>query len=108
MDCLGDQTVSVYRREADGVVRRVFHRCCYTHTARLVRHERYERLERQCLLVLPGAVELKPGDRVFEGLGPEQVDWDSFLPVSVPGLSEVSWVRQYAVDGKIHHTEAGR
>lgn len=65
-----------------------------------------DRFRREFLLVLPEDLPLQPGDRVFDGIGPEQVDWASFLPVEVPGLSQVRRACPYRFRGEFHHWEA--
>ena len=104
---LGRQRVTVYRMTPQGLVRRVLTNCYYSHTEKIMSYERYERHHRACLLIAPGRVDLQVGDRVYPGVGPETVDWDGFLPVTVPGLSQITRVKTVAVDGKVHHTEAG-
>ena len=60
------------------------------------------------LVIHPGsAQQIFPGDRIFAGVGPEEVQWGEFLPAAVPGLGQVSYVRVYRLAGGICHTEAG-
>ena len=68
--------------------------------------QREDRFCREFLLVLPEELSLLPGDRVFDGVGPEAVDWVTFLPVTVPGLSQVGAVAPYRFRGQFHHIEA--
>ena len=49
-----------------------------------------------------------PGDRIYDGVGPEQVVWESFLPVNVPGLSELAYATPWYWEGEYSHWEAGR
>ena len=98
------QTVTVYRREGGSVTRRVVEGCFYHHEARTDG----ERFVRKFLLICPGAVEIRPGDRVLEGVGPEDVVWEEFLPVNVPGLGEAAYAAPWYWDGHIDHWEAGR
>ena len=101
---LCDRTVTVYRLEKGQVHRRVLTQCFY----------RYEdvaaedRFTRKFLLICPGTEALRPGDRIFDGIGPEQVDWAQFLPVAVPGLSEAAYAAPRHWQGSIAHWEAGR
>jgi len=101
---LCDQTVTVYRREKGKVSRRVLEDCFYKFTDTVEN----DRFVRKFLLVLPGAEPLRPGDRVFDGIGPETVNWEEFLPVNVPGLSQAAYAEPYYFLGKVHHWEAGR
>ena len=64
------------------------------------------RFRRSCLLILPVDLELLPGDRIFDGIGPEKVEWSSFLPVEVPGLSQVRTASPYRFRDSFHHWEA--
>lgn len=101
---LCDRTVTLYRRTGDQVERRVLQGCFY-------RYEDCadeERFVRKCLLIWPGAEDIRPGDRVLEGVGPEIVVWEQFLPICVPGLSEVDYAAPWYVDGQLVHWEAGR
>lgn len=62
---------------------------------------------RKFLLIVPGdKTELFPGDRVHWGIGPKEVDWDTFLPIHFPWLVEVGKVRDFRFNGKILHREA--
>jgi len=47
------------------------------------------------------------GDRIYPGEGPEQINWEMFLPVNVEGLSQIDWVRPCYLFGELHHVEAG-
>ena len=100
---LCDKTVTVYRKVDGQVERTVLTGCFY----------RYEdvlgeaRFTRKCLLIHPGATKFCPGDRIYDGVGPEQVVWESFLPVNVPGLSELAYATPWYWEGEYSHWEAG-
>ena len=98
------QTVTLYRPVGNTVERRVLYGCFYRYED-IAENDRFLR---KFLLIRPGAVEIRPGDRVFDGIGPEQVVWEKFLPICVPGLSEVDYAAPWRVDGQIVHWEAGR
>ena len=104
---LHDRTVTVYHPGETGVERRVLEGCYYQYQD--LQRESAEGIweERSFLLLIPGLDSIVPGDRVFDGIGPEDVDWEVFLPVNVPGLSQVAYVTRYAT-GPLCHTEAGR
>lgn len=54
--------------------------------------------------------DLKPGDKVFLGDGPEptgRVFWNSFIPASVPGLVVVKDMDVKYWNGSVCHIEAG-
>ena len=62
------------------------------------------------LLVMPGDTQrIFVGDRVIDGVGPQITpeQWDRFLPVNTPALSQVAYVLPYYRDGKLCHVEAG-
>ena len=104
---LQDRTVTVYHLGETSVERRVLEGCFYQYQS--VREERPEGIyeETKFLLLIPGLDEIVPGDRVYDGVGPEEVDWAVFLPVNVPGLSQAAYVTRYNT-GPLCHTEAGR
>jgi len=101
------QRVTVYHRTRDGVQRRVIDGCYYDW--KVVRQPTLEGVQEETvfLLILPPGERIEPGDRVYDGTGPEQVDWQSFLPATVPGLSQTAWVRPCYIGSSLHHTEAG-
>ena len=113
MNCLADyglcdQTVTLYRRRGDGVTRQVVDNACFSYTLQQVTDPRGTRQETMFTLIIPGDARLQPGDRVFDGIGPEDVDWDTFLPVSVPGLAQVEYAQLCNQPGLACHTRAGR
>ena len=101
---LCNQTVTRYRKVGDAVERRVLNGCFYRYSD----HADEEQFLRKFLLICPGAEAIRPGDRVFDGIGPEQVQWETFLPVNVPGLSEAAYAAPWHWQGEIAHWEAGR
>ena len=105
---LCDQTVTVYRQD-QGVQRFVVEGCFYRHREALVEIAEGVRREKTCLLVVPGEKFLpRVGDRICAGVGPEQVEWESLLPVYVPTLTELNYVEPQYWMGNICHIEAGR
>lgn len=107
---LCDQTVTVYHRQGDTVQRRVASGCFYRFEDHLTEDENGLRFVRKFLLIQPGPVPVHPGDRILEGEGPAVTAdrWDRFLPVTVPGLSEVAYAAPWHWEGRICHWEAGR
>ena len=108
---LCDKTVTVYRRQADQILRLVAQACYYSWQEVQVTDERGCRRETKCLLIMPGDKQkVFVGDRIFDGVGPDIAlqDWAAFIPVKVAGLSEVSYVQPYYWDGMLCHVEAGR
>jgi hypothetical protein len=101
---LCDQTVTVYRKNAETVCRQVIENAFFA----LEEGRTGENAPvRNFLLIVPGPeVKLFPGDRVLEGIGPVEVDWEAFLPIHIPGLVEVGRTRHYRLGGEICHVEA--
>ena len=100
------QTVTVYRKDGS---REVLENCHYSWEDRLVTHDTGNRWERSFLLIVPGETQrVFAGDRVYAGIGPEKVDWNRFLPVNTPGLSEAAYAKLLLWEGFPCHTEAGR
>lgn len=102
---LCNQTVTLYTQTKEGLQRRVVRGCFY--------HYCRERLsdglsQTRFTLILPGEEPVQIGTRVLPGIGPEQVDFQTFLPVNTPGLGQVAYVEPYYLDGRLHHWEAGR
>ena len=102
------QTVTLYRKKAEGVSRQVLDGCFYSWQTEQTEEEAGLRQDTRFLLVIPGACDIRPGDRVFDGIGPETVEWERFLPVCVPGLSQVAYVKPCYFGSILCHTEAGR
>ena len=101
------QTVTVYHRENEEIRRRGITGCDYDW--KQIQRAEGEGIHQDTvfLLILPAGQQLEPGDRIYEGIGPEQVDWVQFVPALVKGLSQASWVRPCFVGSSLHHTEAG-
>ena len=102
------QTVTLYRKTGDEVLRRVAENCFYSWQDCMEEREDGIRFQRKCFLVTP--VEIMPGDRVLEGVGPEieKSEWTAFLPVYVPTLSELVYADAKYFLGRLHHYEGGR
>ena len=100
---LCDQTVTVYRRNW----RRVAENCHLSRQRSTPTQSYGKSEEKRFLLIIPGDFPLQPGDRIYDGIGPETVDWDRFLPALVPELYEVSFVKPCVWDGETVHWEAG-
>lgn len=103
------QTVTVYRMGDFGVERLVADGCLYDYEDVITQDVPGGRLERKFLLVMPGSEQrVFPGDRIYDGVGPETVDWARFIPASVPGLSIAEYARPCRWAGAVCHVEAGR
>lgn len=106
---LCNRTVTIYRYTNGEIWRQVVSGCFYRW--QICQEENAEgiRLDTKSLLVIPGEACIpQVGDRVFEGIGPELVNWEEFLPALVPGLSELNYVAPQYWQGKICHIESGR
>ncbi len=103
------QTVTLYRKTEAGISRQVVENCCYTWQDIRRDSSPGTRLERKFRLIMPGSPQrVLPGDRVFPGVGPELTlgQWTAFLPVTVPGLSQVRQVKPCFLGECLLHTEA--
>jgi hypothetical protein len=103
---LCNQTVTLYRRENGQVIRKVIFNAYFSGQIAVPTEIFGKSKEKKFLLIIPGDFPLQPGDRIYDGNGPETVDWESFLPVSVPGLSQVTTAESYRFRGEFHHWEA--
>lgn len=98
-----NQTVTVYR--ADGT-RQVLESCqlCVKkglHTDHLGTEKRDS-----FTLIVRGERDLRPGDRLLAGVGPQTVDWAAFLP-ELGACYRVDYVQPFFWQGKVSHMEAG-
>lgn len=106
---LCNQTVTVYRMGHKGLERIVVDGCHYVWEDHLTPEIAGGQPERKFLLIMPGSMlRVFVGDRIFNGEGPEEVDWQTFLPVNVPGLSIAAYTKACWWGGDICHIEAGR
>ena len=107
---LCSQTVTVYHKTGSAVERRVAPGCYYHYEDVCTEDAVGIRRRRKFLLIQPGEKRIYPGDRIFDGVGPEvtAADWAGFLPIGVPGLSEAAYATPWHWEGRLCHTEAGR
>ena len=111
---LCSHTVTLYRLQEQQVKRQVLENCYLEYKTQYDTDARGSRMERAFLLIVPseghGQVSVLPGDRIYEGVGPE-VDgeqWRSFIPALEPQLMQVQYVQPCFFGGGLCHTEAGR
>ena len=101
------QTVTAYGVREENVKRQVLENCYFApetgQEAALTGKSRLKKF----LLIIPGDFPLSPGDRVYAGIGPEQVDLKTFVPAAVPALFEAGFVKPCFWEGSICHWEAG-
>ena len=106
---LCDAAVTVYRKDGIGVTRQVVENCFYHYGDVQEDSLLGEQLIRPFLLVTaPGAYTPRPGDRVYGGIGPEEVVWEEFLPCTTEALGEIAYVTPWYLGGELHHYESGR
>lgn len=103
---LCSQTVTVYRKVGEEIVRKTATGFMGVKTAAPT--ESYGKSQEKTFrLIIPGDFALFPGDRVFLGMGPDTVDWKTFLPALVPEVFAVSFAKPCYWEGRIAHWEAG-
>ena len=106
---LCDRTVTVYRMGNGKLQRLVVEGCYYVYEDVELCDVLGQRMERRFLLIMPGSCQrVFRGDRIYDGIGPEAVNWREFIPAKVAGLSEVAYVRPSFWGGDVCHVEAGR
>ena len=101
---LCDQTVTLYRKGGERwiIPNAYFSGKLSTHA------EPYGKSRtKKFLLIIPGDFPLQTGERVFAGIGPEDPNWEHFIPATVEELYEVSFVKPCYWDGELIHWEAG-
>ena len=102
---LCDETVTIYRRNEGLVSRQV------ADNARLIRQtststESYGKSRaKKFLLIIPGDFDLQPGDRIYDGFGPEEVEWQMFVPAFTDDLYEVGRVKKQLWENEVTHVE---
>lgn len=100
-------TVTLYRNGADGVQRQILENCHLRATQATDTDAAGKSRLKPFLLIIPGEAEVLPGDRAYDGIGPDTVRWEDFLPVLIPRLYEVSFVTPVLWDGTLCHIQAG-
>ena len=104
---LCDQTVTLYRKQGESILRQVLQNC-YLSVQQSSPTENYGKSEeKKFLLIIPGDTPVSCGDRICQGIGPEVTHWQTFVPTSVPQLYEVSFSKPCFWEGEITHWEAG-
>ena len=104
---LCDQTVTIYRKQ-NGMVTRQIVENCYLTTRCSSSTETYGKSRlKQFLLIIPGDVPVCCGDRIYDGIGPKEMDWQQFLPVTVPQVYEVGYAQPFFWHNQVAHWEAG-
>jgi len=104
---LCDQTVTVYRKVEDKIQRQVVENAYLSGNISTPTESYGKSLEKKFQLIIPGDFSLQPGDRIYRGIGPIDVQWQAFVPALVPELYEVIFVKPCYWEGEITHWEAG-
>ena len=105
---LCQQTVTVYQKKGEEISRHVAEKSYFSGSVSTPTEPYGKSKEKKFLLMIPGEeISLQPGDRIFAGIGPADVDWQTFLPVTVSQLYEAGSVRACRWEGRITHWEAG-
>ena len=97
-------TVTVYHRE--GLTRRVLHGVHYEFTTRREVVGGIAQVTRSFHLVIPGGYDIRPGDKVELGVGPELTRWEDLAVETCETLGLVTSVQSRYYRGKLCHTEA--
>ena len=105
---LCSQTVTVYRKSGTEILRQVADHCHLSHVTGTPVENFGKSMEKKFLLIIPGdSIPLQPGDRIYHGIGPETVEWRTFVPAAVPELYEVGFARPCYWETEVTHWEAG-
>jgi len=105
---LCDHTVTFYRKSGEEIQRKVADNCHLSCRCREATESYGKSMEKKFLLIIPAGVFVPlPGDRIYAGTGPETIDWETFLPASVPEVYELSYVHPCYWEGEVIHWEAG-
>ena len=105
---LCDQTVTFYRKNGDEILRKVAENCHLSCKYRETTETYGKSLEKKFRLIIPaGSITPQPGDRIYAGIGPEEVDWKTFIPALVAQVYELSYVIPCCWAGEVVHWEAG-
>lgn len=107
---LCDQTVTIYRMAQGELTRWVTDGALLTISCERIPGMTGEAYTVHCHVILAGETAcLMPGDRIVHGVGPELSPeaWERFVPVIVPGLAQVDYVKPFYWQGKQCHVEGG-
>lgn len=100
------QAVTVYGVREGNVKRQVLENCYFApETGQKISLPGKSRLKK-FLLIIPGEADLQPGDRVYDGTGPETVQWSGFLPDTEALVYEIGAVKSCFWGGELCHIRA--
>lgn len=102
---LCNQTVTLYGMREGNLQRKVLDNCFFApETGEKAELSGKSRLN-TFLLIIPGDFDLQPGDRVYEGIGLEEVNWQTFVPAFTENLYEIGRVKKQLWEGEVTHVE---
>lgn len=101
------QTVTVYRSQDGKITRQVEENAYFSGKISAYMENYGKSSEKIFQLIIPGDFPLRPGDRIYRGIGPMDVNWQTFLPAMIPELFEVSFAKPCVWEGEVTHWEAG-
>ena len=101
---LCQMTVTVYHRE--GLTRQVLEGAHYEFTTRREVENGIAAVTRSFHLVIPGSCDIRPGDKVLLGIGPEITRWEDLTVETTDTLGLVTAVQPRYYQGVLCHTEA--
>lgn len=104
---LCDQTVTIYRKKGEDVTRQILGNCYFSGQHNTPTETYGKSQEKKFRLIIPGDTPILCGDRIYEGIGPAEVEWETFVPAAVPALYEVRFAKPCHFMGEITHWEAG-
>lgn len=105
---LCDRTVTLYGLRNGEVIRKVAGNCHFSpEHCQQVELTGKSRLKK-FLLIIPENLDVMPGDRVYDGVGPKTVNWTSFLPDIEPRVYEIGYVKPCFWNGELCHVQAGQ
>ena len=102
---LCQQTVTLYGMRNGSILRRVAENCCLAAESGLTENTFGKSRLKKFLLIIPGEQDLQPGDRVFDGVGPEEINWQTFVPAFTDELYEIGRVKKQLWENEVTHTE---
>lgn len=102
---LCDQTVTLYGIREGVLLRRVVENCHLAVNRGITESLHGKSRLSRFLLIIPGDYDLRPGDRVYGGIGAEEVNWQTFVPAFTEGLYEIGSVKKQLWAGEVTHVE---
>lgn len=110
-DRLCRQTVTVYHKEGEEYIRKVYSKAFLDHKKTQSVDKIGSKEVNSFLLVIPGDSQtVFVDDKVYDGVGPEIADreaWAAFIPSKVPGLVVVKYADCKKWGDTVVHTESG-